>query len=93
MQAESGEGELEIPATLQALLAARIDLLAADERAVVERGSVEGRLFHRGAVAELLPEPARQHVGADLLALVRKELIRPDRATFPAMMPSASATS
>jgi class 3 adenylate cyclase/tetratricopeptide (TPR) repeat protein len=83
MQAETGVGELEIPPTLQALLAARIDMLAAEERAVVECGSVEGRLFHRGPVAELLPEPARHDVGAQLLALVRKELIRPDRATLP----------
>jgi class 3 adenylate cyclase/tetratricopeptide (TPR) repeat protein len=83
MQAESGDGELEVPPTLQALLAARIDRLAEPERAVVERGSVEGRLFHRGAVAALLPEPARQEVGGHLLTLVRKELIRPDRATLP----------
>jgi class 3 adenylate cyclase/tetratricopeptide (TPR) repeat protein len=83
MQAEIGAGELQIPPTLQALLAARIDMLAADERAVVECGSVEGRLFHRGSVAELVPEPAREQLGAKLLALVRKELIRPDRATLP----------
>jgi class 3 adenylate cyclase/tetratricopeptide (TPR) repeat protein len=83
MRAESVDGELEIPATLHALLAARIDRLADEERAVVERGSVEGRLFHRGAVAELLAEAARYAVGAHLLTLVRKELIRPDRATVP----------
>jgi class 3 adenylate cyclase/predicted ATPase len=83
MQAESGDGELEVPPTLHALLAARIDRLAEHERAVVERGSVEGRLFHRGAVAELLPETERTEVGAHLLTLVRKELIRPDRATLP----------
>jgi predicted ATPase len=50
MRAEGGDGELEVPPTLQALLAARIDRLGEPERAVVERGSVEGRLFHRGAV-------------------------------------------
>ena len=83
VHAETGGGELEVPPTLQALLAARIDRLAAEERAVVERGSVEGRLFHRGAVAELLPESERQALGAHLLTLVRKELIRPDRATVP----------
>src|SRR4029079_13449310 len=44
--AESGNGELEVPPTLQALLAARIDRLGDEERAVVECGSVEGRLFH-----------------------------------------------
>jgi class 3 adenylate cyclase/tetratricopeptide (TPR) repeat protein len=83
MQVESGNGDLEVPPTLQALLAARIDRLAEPERAVVQRGSVEGRLFHRGAVVALLPEPERPEVGAHLLTLVRKELIRPDRATLP----------
>jgi ATP/maltotriose-dependent transcriptional regulator MalT len=34
-------------------------------------------------VAELLAEAQRQDVGAQLLTLVRKELIRPDRATVP----------
>jgi class 3 adenylate cyclase/predicted ATPase len=83
MHAESGDGEPQVPPTLQALLAARIDRLAEEERAVIERGSVEGRLFHRGAVAELLAERERGTVGAHLLTLVRKELIRPDRGTIP----------
>ncbi len=83
MRAESGDGDLEVPPTLQALLAARIDRLAEEERAVVECGSVEGRLFHRGAVAELIAETERGRVGGHLLNLVRKELIRPDRATMP----------
>jgi tetratricopeptide (TPR) repeat protein len=34
-------------------------------------------------VAALLPEAERPEVGAHLLSLVRKELIRPDRATLP----------
>ncbi len=83
MHAESGNGELEVPPTLQALLAARIDRLAEPERAVIECGSVEGRLFHRGAVAALVTESERGEVGTHLLTLVRKELIRPDRATVP----------
>ena len=83
MHVESGNGDLEVPPTLQALLAARIDRLAEPERAVVQRGSIEGRLFHRGTVVALLPEPERPEVGAHLLALVRRELIRPDRATLP----------
>jgi class 3 adenylate cyclase/tetratricopeptide (TPR) repeat protein len=83
MQAESTNGELEVPPTLQALLSARIDSLDPGERAVVERASVEGRLFHRGAVSELVPEQTRPNVGSHLLALVRKEFVRPDRATIP----------
>jgi class 3 adenylate cyclase/tetratricopeptide (TPR) repeat protein len=80
---EEGAGdELRVPATVQALLAARIDLLEAEERAVIERAAVEGRSFHRGAVAELLPAAERAQAGARLLALVRKGLIRPDRTEF-----------
>jgi tetratricopeptide (TPR) repeat protein len=82
MQAESGD-VLEVPPTLQALLSARIDRLGEEERAAAQRGSVEGRLFHRGAVAALLSEPERADLGAHLLSLVRKELIRPDLATLP----------
>jgi predicted ATPase len=83
MHGEAGNGELQVPPTLQALLAARIDRLAEEERAVIERGSVEGRLFHRGAVVELLAERERSAVGSHLLTLVRKEFIRPDHATIP----------
>jgi class 3 adenylate cyclase/tetratricopeptide (TPR) repeat protein len=83
MQAESGDGELVIPPTIQALLAARIDHLEAGERAVIERAAIEGRLFHRGSVQELLPAHARAGVGGHLMTLVRKELILPDRAQLP----------
>ncbi|MDQ3992756.1 MAG: AAA family ATPase, partial [Actinomycetota bacterium] len=78
-----GDGDLDIPLTLQALLAARIDSLTPPERIVVERASVEGRLFHRGSVVELAPDEVRPDVGAHLLALVRKEFVRPDRAQLP----------
>ncbi|HEU5212071.1 MAG TPA: AAA family ATPase [Gaiellaceae bacterium] len=70
-----------VPPSIQALLAARIDRLEPDERAVVQRGSVEGRLFHRGAVADLLDD--QPGVGGTLLALARKEFVRPDRSLFP----------
>lgn len=80
MQREHGDEVLAIPLTLQALLAARIDGLEPQERAVLERGSIEGRTFHRGAVAQLLPEADRGSVGAQLLTLVRKSLVRPDQA-------------
>ena len=69
--------------TIQALLAARIDRLEPEERAVVQRGSVEGRLFHRGAVAELLDADSGASVGGTLLSLARKEFVRPDRSLFP----------
>ena len=53
--------ELSVPATIQALLAARLDGLGSTERGVLERGSVEGTFFHRDAVAELSPETQREH--------------------------------
>ena len=52
----SGDGEVTVPGTIQALLAARLDQLEPAERGVLERGSVEGRTFHRGAVEALAPE-------------------------------------
>jgi class 3 adenylate cyclase/tetratricopeptide (TPR) repeat protein len=82
--AEDGAaGDLGVPPTIQALLAARLDRLGREERAVVERASVEGKVFHQGAVAELVPEPLRSDVPQRLVALVRKDLIRPDRSSFP----------
>lgn len=72
--------DVGVPPTLQALLAARIDRLAEPERLVIERAAVEGRLFHRGAVTELLPPPRRSEVGRCLVGLVRRELVRPDQA-------------
>src|SRR4029079_18929243 len=59
-----GDANPGIPPSLQALLAARIDSLMAPERIVVERASVEGRLFHCGAVVELAPENVQPDVGA-----------------------------
>jgi hypothetical protein len=74
--------DVTVPPTIQLLLAARLDRLDAEERAVIERGSVEGKVFHRGAVVTLSSEAVRPNVPTRLLALARKELIRPDRAEF-----------
>jgi class 3 adenylate cyclase/tetratricopeptide (TPR) repeat protein len=67
-----------VPPTVAALLASRLDRLRPPERAVVDRASVVGKVFWRGAVAALAPEPLQADVGRHLLALVRKELVRPD---------------
>jgi tetratricopeptide (TPR) repeat protein len=74
-------GEVEVPATLRALLAARLDQLDEPERKVLERGAVEGELFHRGAVQALAPEETE--VTPRLAALVRRNLVRPDRPQLP----------
>jgi class 3 adenylate cyclase/tetratricopeptide (TPR) repeat protein len=75
-------GEEAVPATLTALLAARIDRLEPGERTVLQRASVEGRLFHRGSVADLVPPDEASGLGSILLALARKEFVRPDRSLF-----------
>ena len=74
--------ELAVPPTIQLLLAARLDRLEADERAVIERAAIEGTVFHTGAVSTLAPEALRPRVRSRLLTLARKELIRPDRGEF-----------
>ncbi len=75
---DAPEGGIAVPPTIQALLTARLDQLDPAERAVLQRGAVEGRVFHRGAVQTLSPE--ERQVGARLAALVRKELVHPDRS-------------
>jgi class 3 adenylate cyclase/tetratricopeptide (TPR) repeat protein len=75
--ASEADGEVIVPPTLHALLAARLDQLDPAERGVLERGAIEGEIFHRGAVQALSPEHTQ--VTPRLAALVRKELVRPDR--------------
>jgi tetratricopeptide (TPR) repeat protein len=73
---------LPVPSTIHALLASRLDQLTAADRGALECASVEGRVFHRGAVAALSSGTAGDEVERCLSSLVRKELIRPDRPTF-----------
>jgi tetratricopeptide (TPR) repeat protein len=77
MVRESPDGNVVVPPTIQALLAARLDQLEASERSVLQCGSVEGRTFHHGAVAALAAEES--HITERLSGLVRKELVRPDK--------------
>jgi class 3 adenylate cyclase/tetratricopeptide (TPR) repeat protein len=76
-------GDIHAPSTIQALLQARLDRLGSAERSVIERGAIEGELFHRGAVQELGDGGSADGLDAHLIALVRKELIRPERGTLP----------
>jgi class 3 adenylate cyclase/tetratricopeptide (TPR) repeat protein len=73
---------VQVPPTIHALLAARLDQVHPDERLVVECGAVEGKVFHLGALAELAPEAIRDRLSPLLMSLTRRELIRPDRGEF-----------
>jgi class 3 adenylate cyclase/tetratricopeptide (TPR) repeat protein len=75
-------GAIDIPPTIGALLSARLDRLGSTERAVIERGSVIGQVFFRGAVEALAPDPVREHVGPSLDRLIAKELIGPHESSF-----------
>ena len=73
---------LRVPATVQAVLAARLDRLGENELAVLQRASVIGQVFWWGAVADLTPPDEVGDVAGRLQALVRKGLIKPDARTF-----------
>jgi predicted ATPase/class 3 adenylate cyclase/DNA-binding SARP family transcriptional activator len=72
---------LPVPPTIQSLLAARLEQLPDDERALLARVSVVGTVFYREAAAELAPPALAPAVDRCLTALVRRDLIRPDRPT------------
>src|SRR5439155_12696339 len=67
---------LDVPPTIQALLAARFDALAEDERAVIEPASVIGLVFAEAALEEIVAESLRPRVSSVLDALPRKRLVR-----------------
>ena len=83
MLQDNGDSEVVVPPTIQALLQARLDQLGGDERSVIERGAVEGEVFHRLPVAELASDQVRLGLDGHLAKLIRNELIRPETATMP----------
>jgi class 3 adenylate cyclase len=76
-------GATVLPPTIQALLAERLDRLDPVERTVIEHASVVGREFTRDHVVALAPSELHGSVGAHLLSLTRKGLIRPDEGAGP----------
>ena len=75
--------DLPVPSSIQALLAARVEGLPADQWAIVTAASVEGTVFHRGAVRDLTPDSFEPTLELSLMDLVRRDVIRPDFADFP----------
>jgi DNA-binding SARP family transcriptional activator len=71
-----------LPPTIQAVLAARLDQLEPDERAILEAASIVGKDFWLGAVGELADERARGRLPEHLRTLVRKDLVRPHAQGF-----------
>jgi tetratricopeptide (TPR) repeat protein len=67
-------GELEVPETLHALIAARLDGLTAEERRLVQDGAVLGKTFTRLGLSSLTGL-AESDLEPLLAALVRKEVL------------------
>jgi class 3 adenylate cyclase/tetratricopeptide (TPR) repeat protein len=74
--------ELDVPPTILALLAARLDRLAQPERAVLEPAAVAGLTFPRAAVTELVAEGDREHVPERLSSVERRRFIRSHAAVM-----------
>jgi DNA-binding SARP family transcriptional activator len=69
------------PASIKALLAARLDRLPITEREVLELAAVIGKTFTREAVEALVEPDALPEVARRLESVVRREIIRPDRSS------------
>jgi class 3 adenylate cyclase/tetratricopeptide (TPR) repeat protein len=69
-----------VPPTIQALLAARLDYLEPDERAVIEPAAVIGHVFVKDAVDHLTAEGVRPALDEKLRTLTDKQFVREDRS-------------
>jgi predicted ATPase len=63
----------ELPTSVRAIVAARLDALPADERSVLVDASVVGRVFWRGAVARMSP---REDLSRLLGSLEERDFVR-----------------
>ncbi len=82
LEDDSRRGEIAVPPTIHALLAARLDQLPSEERSVLGRAAVIGKVFYEGALADLTPLAEREGVRATLESLVHKQLVRPTRQSL-----------
>jgi class 3 adenylate cyclase len=82
IESGSGNGSTDrVPDTLQALIAARIDHLAPDAKTLLQRGSVVGRVFWKGALEHLSPDVTGHEALLDDL-LQREFLLREPRSSI-----------
>jgi DNA-binding SARP family transcriptional activator/tetratricopeptide (TPR) repeat protein len=73
------KGEPPLPDTIEALLAARLDLLGPAERVTLEYAAALGDRFLEAPLARMVPPDLQDTLPRHLAALVRKELLRPAR--------------
>ncbi len=73
-----GDSEIPFPESVQALIAARLDTLTPDRKAMLADAAVIGKVFWAGAVAAMAGHPESE-VADVMHELSRKELVRPSR--------------
>src|SRR3954447_744188 len=76
--------DFAIPDSIQAVLAARVELLSDDERAALEAASVVGGVFARAAVEAIVSDELRPTVASVLDVLVAKRLLSAAESEFEA---------
>src|SRR5436190_4735937 len=78
MISERTDGQAVLPETVQGIIAARLDSLAAEEKALLQDAAVLGKVFWPSALAAIggVPDP---QVEDRLRGLVRKEFVRRER--------------
>ncbi len=72
--------DMEVPESVQALIAARLDTLPADRKSLLQDAAVLGKVFWAGALAEMGGRDLAD-VEIALHELSRKELVRPARTS------------
>jgi len=71
-----------VPPSIAALIEARLDRLALEDRTVLQEGSVVGLVFYEGAVESMSPEALKPMVDPSIKRLVRRQFVRPDPSVF-----------
>ena len=78
MLSERGELKSELPENVQGIIAARLDLLAADEKRLLQDAAVLGKVFTIASLAAV-NGAERPNLEERLRSLVRKEFVRRER--------------
>jgi DNA-binding SARP family transcriptional activator/class 3 adenylate cyclase len=73
-------GTLSVPATIHALLSARLERLDTRERELLERAAVAGEVFHLDALCQLANRGDLGELRTGLAELIRQDLIHPYRS-------------
>jgi class 3 adenylate cyclase/tetratricopeptide (TPR) repeat protein len=77
---ELSDGDIPVPDNVQSLIAARLDTLAPDRKALLHDGAVVGKVFWAGAIASM-GDRDEDSVRTGLHELARKELVRSARTS------------